>query len=88
MLGIYDKFFDLYTIIDDMRVEMSKKTLQIHVVFDTYKSSAIKNDEWYRRSSGEILFRATVIFQKIKQWNQFLFSGENKMQLVSFTVNQ
>ena len=43
---------------------------------------------WCGRSSGQVLFCMIVISQKIKQWNQFLSSGENKMQLISFTVNQ
>ena len=41
-----------------------------------------------RRSSGQLHFRTIVASQKIKQWNQFLSSGENKMQLIDFIVNQ
>ena len=41
-----------------------------------------------RRSSGQLHFRTIVASQKIKQWNQFLSSGGNKMQLIDFIVNQ
>ena len=33
-------------------------------------------------------FRNIVATQKIKQWNQFLSSADNKMQLIDFIVNQ
>ena len=34
------------------------------------------------------MFCNIVATQKIKQWNQFLSSGDNKMQIVDFIVNQ
>ena len=46
---------------------MSKKASQIHVVFDAYKSGAIKNAEQIRKSSKKKLFRTIVTSQKFKQ---------------------
>ena len=60
---------------------------QIHVVFDVYKTDSIKNAERIRRSSGQLHFRTIVASQKIKQWNQFLCSGGNKMQLIDRIKN-
>ena len=78
--------------------EMSEKLLdeilktrgspsQIHVVFDVYKTDSIKNAERIRRSSEQLHFRTIVASQKIKQWNQFLSSGDNKMQLIDRIKN-
>ena len=69
-------------------LKTSKNASQIHVVFYVYKSDSIKNAERIRRSSGQLQFHNIVAIQKIKQWNQFLSSGDNKMQLTDFTVNQ
>ena len=60
---------------------------QIHVVFDVYKTDSIKNAERIRRSSEQLHFRTIVASQKIKQWNQFLCSGGNKMQLIDRIKN-
>ena len=69
-------------------LKTSKNVSQIHVVFDVCKSDSIKNAERIRRSSGQLQFRNIVATQKIKQWNQFLSSRDNKMQLIDFIVNQ
>ena len=69
-------------------LKTSKNASQIHVVFDVYKSDSIKNAERIRRSSGQLQFHNIVATQKIKQWNQFLSSGDNKMQLIDFIVKQ
>ena len=70
------------------QLKTSKNASQIHVVFDVYKSDSIKNAERIRRSSGQLQFCNIVATQKIKQWNQFLSSGDNKMQLIDFIVNR
>ena len=57
----------------------STNASQIHAVFDVYKTDSIKNAEQIRRSSGQLQFPTIVASQKIKQWNQFLSSGDNKM---------
>ena len=72
----------------DEILKTSRNASQIHVVFDVYKTDSIKNAERIRRSSWQLQFHTIVASQKIKQWNQFLSSGDNKMQLIDFIVNQ
>ena len=70
----------------DEILKTSRNDSQIHVVFDVYKTDSIKNIERIR-SSGQLHFRTIVASQKIKQWNQFLCSGGNKMQLIDRIKN-
>ena len=70
----------------DEILKTSRNESQIHVVFDVYKTDSIKNTERIK-SSGQLHFRTIVASQKIKQWNQFLSSGDNKMQLTDRIKN-
>ena len=70
----------------DEILKTSRNESQIHVVFDVYKTDSIKNKKRIR-SSGQLHFRTIVASQKIKQWNQFLSSGDNKMQLTDRIKN-
>ena len=71
----------------DEILKTSSSAFQIYVVFDVYKTDSIKNAERIRRSSGQLHFRIIVASQKIKQWNQFLSSRDNKMQLIDRIKN-
>ena len=71
----------------DEILKTSSSASQIYVVFDVYKTDSIKNAERIRRSSGQLHFRIIVASQKIKQWNQFLSSRDNKMQLIDRIKN-
>ena len=65
-------------------LKTSRNASQIHVAFGVYKSDLIKDTERIRRSSWKLQFRTIVASQKIKQWNQFLSSGHNKIHLIDF----
>ena len=72
----------------DEILKTSRNPSQIHVVFDVYKTDSIKNAEQIRRSSGQLQLPTILASQEIKQWTQYLSSGDNKMQLLNFIVNQ
>ena len=72
----------------DSIFKTSKKASQSHVVFDVYKSGGKKGAEQIRRSIGHVLLCTIVTSQKIKQWKPVSLFRENKMQLISFIINQ
>ena len=53
---------------------------RIDIVFDAYREHSILNAERTRRGSGALLFQNLISAQPIKQWNQFLFSSQDKKE--------
>ena len=66
----------------------SRGAKRIDVVFDVYMENSIKSAERLRRSTENLTFQQLIPSYPVKQYNQFLSSPANKLELIKFLRDQ
>ena len=57
-------------------------------MYDKYCRNSIKNAERGNHSTGKLKFTTIVDSSQIKQWSVFLSNGNNKVELIQFSVSR
>ena len=87
--GNHKTFKDVAEAIFKTTLIESGSSKRVDVVFDVYRDKSIKNAERQHRGCKEApRYKNILRNHRIKQWNSFLKSSENKASLVWFLCNE